>query len=72
MLGYVQAGETSEWAEKIGGRLRQGSNDYGVLPGGEFRRHNLIRELDATYRSRHARPTDDGPISIYHTLLLSN
>lgn len=72
MLGYVQAGKSEEWAQKIGVALTEDAQRLLLRPDGSWRREKLTDELDHTYRSRHNRPAVGRPIEIYHTLLAFN
>jgi len=72
MLGYVQDGTASTWADKIGRVMAKTARETGLLKSSPWRREQLVAELDFTYRSGHARPTVGLPIEIYHTLLLFN
>lgn len=72
MLGYVQARESSAWADEIESKLRDNREEYSVRDDGDFRREDLTPTLDHTYRSRHDRLTVGKPITIFHTLLRFN
>ena len=69
MLGYVQSGETGEWAERIGGTFRKSPGEYAIIERKNWRHIPIVEGLEHTYRSSHRRPTVNMPIDIYHTLL---
>lgn len=72
MLGYVQHGDSLDWAGKIEQRLRGNRRDYRVSEGGDFKRQTLTPTLDSTYCSKHDRVAPADPITIFHALLLFN
>lgn len=72
MLGYVQVGETRDWAGKIGKKLCGDRGKYRMRGDGDFRAQNLIPALDSTYCSKHDRRGVGEPITIFHTFLRFN
>lgn len=72
MLGYVQAGEPQDWAEKIERAMVRDPHKVRLLPGGVWRQERLVRELEHTFRSGHSRPAVGTNLEVFHTLLVLN
>lgn len=70
MLGYVQSGETEDWAEKIKRALTKSPRKYAIRSSGAWRETTLDCGPAPTCRTRHDRKRGLGPIEVFHTLLL--
>lgn len=69
MLGYVQADQPSEWAERIAKKLDKERKKHGLSPTGHiWDAHVLVSQLPHSYRSRHTR--NGKAFEVSHVLLL--
>ena len=69
MLGYVQAETETAWAERIAARLMSTPSTFSVQRGNSWETCPAARGPKYVFRTRHDRH-GDGPIDIYHVLLL--
>jgi hypothetical protein len=68
MLGYVQSGAPSEWAEAIHRRLSSAGGSYRLAPGcNGLEQQGFRPAFEHAYRSSHRRPT---PLDVHHVLLV--
>jgi len=72
MLGYVQAGDPTDWADKIEQAMAKAAAKLGLLKSSPWRSEQVATELPFAYRSGHERPNVGFPIEIFHTLFLFN
>lgn len=68
MLGYVQSGGESAWAEKIAVRLSEAKAEHGSLPP-PFTHQQVHAGLRHTYASHHQDRRGKGRLVIHHVLL---
>lgn len=67
MLGYVQFENEQTWADRLGHKLLESPDEFGLRSPMQHRA--VIQELHHTYRSTHGRGKGRQQIEIYHTLL---
>ncbi len=70
MLGYVQTETPTSWSRKLGQRLSSNSGAYRIPHDGHLQRVQLTDRIMNSHRSKHNRPSPNGPITIFHTFLL--
>jgi hypothetical protein len=70
MLGYVQSGNSDDWATKIEKKLLGNRNVHHVVEGSVWETSELTPELTHVFRTQHNRPSLARPVVVYHTLLL--
>jgi hypothetical protein len=66
MLGYLQSGNYTQWAEKIGALVS--SRSYAIRRESPWRNYPILTTLPCTYCSGHGRGKGRPPIEIFHTL----
>lgn len=69
MLGYVQEGNSANWATKIREKMQRNIRKYHVSKSGTFTSFPIVAGLDLTHRSIHHRLKHLKPITLYHTFL---
>jgi hypothetical protein len=69
MLGYVQTGEPTAWADQLEVRLKGKPAEHAVCAGGEWSSCPLATEIPLTFRSVHNRLSIGRPLIVFHTLL---
>jgi hypothetical protein len=68
MLGYVQAGDTAEWASRIAAKLNAGRSVHRIVGDECWIPRTLYQGLEHTFETRHG-VERELPLSIFHTLL---
>jgi hypothetical protein len=70
MLGYIQEGEISRWAERIRGELKKKGAKHLWISSDGWKDVSFSTDYPCSFKTRHSRIKDNNILNIFHTLML--